>query len=610
MKKIALSALLTSFALSLSLGAACLSSGMETKAEGEKETVYFDITTEAAIGEYTVLLKTDKTLPSFENHDFTWYVNTKAKTTTALYNSSDPSSISLGWNGEKPADGDYSYHHYHIEAGTAFFETEAAKYVLQSDYNFWWTSSANGTVSSCTWVFQHGGTDLVSDAFGEVDSLTLTGQVGGGVQAWGSRWNIALPYTKGDWAGKNNPWNANLFYADTDGTGYQLIDYTKASGGVYWWLEKFTNATRGTENTYIPFSALGSSDGTLSRYASIYFPKGTLIGGWNGGYGVMIENDAYFEIGEDGSISGIFDTPHDYVLHEAKCGHPGNVEYYSCSRHEGEMFLKKGDAYHPCAESEVKVDVEHNFNFVAEKSSTCDVPGTKAHYECSRCSSLAIKEGETYTLTDEDQLVIPAGHKLVDHDEVPYTCSSDGKRAHKECEVCHKLYLNEDDGLVEANEDDLVLPKRHTVVIIDAKPATCTESGLSQGKKCQICGEIIEEQKTVAALGHRYGGWEFNENDKVISRLCERCYTVESVPVNEDNGFTYKVISDASANGKGSACYVSSKYGTFYVEIPQKEETVSQNGIQIIIASVVCVIAIGISLSATLIVKKKMSHKN
>ena len=610
MKKIVLSALLTSFALSLSLGAANLTSAAAIKAEGEKEKVYFDITTEEAIGAYTVKFKTDVSFASFANHDFTWYVNTEAKNSVALFDSGDPSSISLGWLDEKPKDGDYSYHHYHIEAGTVLAATDSVQYVLRNDYNFWWTSAANGNVSSCTWVFQHGGTGLQDGAFNEVDSLTLTGQASGGVQGWGARWNIVLPYTKGDWAGKAEPWNANLFYADIDGTGYKLFDYTKNEGGVYWWLEKFTSATRGNENTYIPFSALGSADGTLPRYASIYLPKGTLIGGWNAGYGVMIENDAYFEIAEDGSISGIFDTPHDYVLHKAMCGHPGNLEYYSCSRHEGEMFLKEGEAYRSCEESEIKVDVEHDFGFVAEKPSTCDLPGMEAHYECSRCSSLALKEGETYTLVDEDELVIPASHRLVDHDEIAYTCTSDGKRAYKECEVCHKLYLNEGDGLVEVHEDDLLLPKRHTIVSVEAKSATCTESGLSEGKKCEVCGEIIEEQKTIAALGHRYGNWELNESDKTISRLCERCYAVESVPVSEDNGFTYKVISDATANSKGSACYVSSKYGTFYVAIPQKEEAISQNGIQIIIASVVCALAIGISLSATLIVKKKMSHKN
>ncbi len=608
MRKSVFSILLTSFALSLCLGPALLSPNVEVKAEGEKETVYFDITTEAAIGDYTVLLKTDKVLPSFENYDFTWYVNNKAKTSTTLYNSSDPSSISLGWNGEKPGSGDYSYHHYHIEAGTALFETDTAKYVLENDYNFWWTSSANGNVSSCTWVFQHGGADVIADAFSEAPSLKLAGAMSNsGANPNLGVWTVYLPYEKGDWSGNENPWNANLFYADSDGSGYKLIDYTQVSGGAFWWMDKIPSATRGTELTYIPFKALESSDGTFSRYVSIFLPKGTLIGGWNNGYGVMIENDTYFEIMKDGSISGLYSMPHDYVRHEAMCGHPGNVEYYTCSRlgHEDEMFLKEGGAYRSCSESEVKVDVEHAFVFVEETPSTCDLPGMKEHYECSRCSSLAEKEGGSYILVDEDELVIPASHKLVDVDEIPYTCTSDGVRGHKKCTTCHKLYLSEDGELKEVNESDLVLPKRHTLVKLGSKAATCTESGLSEGKKCSVCGEIVEEQKTIAALGHRYGSWELNESEKTISRLCERCYAIESVPVNEDNGFTYKIISDATSNSKGSACYISSVYGTFYVEIPKKEESISQDNVQIIVASAVCAPTLGVSILVPLLLKKK-----
>ena len=44
----------------------------------------------------------------------------------------------------------------------------------------------------------------------------------------------------------------------------------------------------------------------------------------------------------------------------------------------------------------------------------------------------------------------------------------------------------------------------HTEEVIPATDPTCTETGLTEGKKCSVCGEVLEEQKEVPALGHDY----------------------------------------------------------------------------------------------------------
>lgn len=41
----------------------------------------------------------------------------------------------------------------------------------------------------------------------------------------------------------------------------------------------------------------------------------------------------------------------------------------------------------------------------------------------------------------------------------------------------------------------------HTEEIISGKEATCKETGLTEGKKCSVCGEILEEQKEIPATG-------------------------------------------------------------------------------------------------------------
>ena len=47
----------------------------------------------------------------------------------------------------------------------------------------------------------------------------------------------------------------------------------------------------------------------------------------------------------------------------------------------------------------------------------------------------------------------------------------------------------------------------HTVEEIPGTAATCTDTGLTAGQKCAVCGEILKAQETIPALGHDWGGW-------------------------------------------------------------------------------------------------------
>ena len=52
----------------------------------------------------------------------------------------------------------------------------------------------------------------------------------------------------------------------------------------------------------------------------------------------------------------------------------------------------------------------------------------------------------------------------------------------------------------------------HTAVIDKAVAPTCTETGLTEGKHCSVCGEVIVAQEVVSALGHTAGA-EVVENE-------------------------------------------------------------------------------------------------
>ena len=72
------------------------------------------------------------------------------------------------------------------------------------------------------------------------------------------------------------------------------------------------------------------------------------------------------------------------------------------------------------------------------------------------------------------------------------TCTESGLTAGKKCSSCGEIL--ESQTTIEA--------KGHTEEALEAVEPTCTESGLTGGKKCSSCGEILESQTTIEAKGH------------------------------------------------------------------------------------------------------------
>lgn len=70
------------------------------------------------------------------------------------------------------------------------------------------------------------------------------------------------------------------------------------------------------------------------------------------------------------------------------------------------------------------------------------------------------------------------------------TCSSEGLNQ-KKCTSCQAVL-----------EEATVGKTAHTEVIISGKAPTCSEGGLSEGKKCSVCNEILVAQNEIAALAH------------------------------------------------------------------------------------------------------------
>ena len=142
------------------------------------------------------------------------------------------------------------------------------------------------------------------------------------------------------------------------------------------------------------------------------------------------------------------------------------------------------------AASEIKIDgvtvYGHTFSDAQVVEPTCEEAGY-SYVECTGC--------DFETKLDE----VPAlGHDEVVDAAVAATCTATGLTEGKHCKRCGEILVAQ--ATVEA--------LGHDEIIIEGVAPTIFAEGLTEGKKCARCGEVLAEQETIPALGI-FAAWWF-----------------------------------------------------------------------------------------------------
>ena len=120
------------------------------------------------------------------------------------------------------------------------------------------------------------------------------------------------------------------------------------------------------------------------------------------------------------------------------------------------------------------------------KEATCKETGIEVvTVTCNDC-------GEKVSETENVIAKLPHTEKVVPG--MAATCTATGLTDGKVCEVCGEV-------LVEQTVIEMI---PHTEVAIPEVKATCTEGGKTAGVKCSKCGEILTAPQDTDALGHDY----------------------------------------------------------------------------------------------------------
>jgi len=238
----------------------------------------------------------------------------------------------------------------------------------------------------------------------------------------------------------------------------------------------------------------------------------------------------------------------------------------------------------------------HRYSSVAVTSATC----TEAGYitiTCGNCGGVFVSgvdaEADQYLIDNPYFNLAPKGHTEVIDEAVEATCTETGLTEGSHCEVCGEVLVAQEvvpatghrystvdvtsatcteagyititcgncGGVfvsgVDAEADQYLIdypyfnlaPKGHTEVIDEAVEPTCTETGLTEGSHCEVCGEVLVAQEVVPAKGHSY---EETVEDAtctetgLITNICSVCgdTVTEVIPAK---GHAYKATAIVNA---------------------------------------------------------------
>ncbi len=211
-----------------------------------------------------------------------------------------------------------------------------------------------------------------------------------------------------------------------------------------------------------------------------------------------------------------------YVDNNSKATATGSANIVAANHsHDAYGWEVVTEAPETCAHKETKISkckfcaeekVEYGASLlekVEAKANTCTEDGFTAHEVCKNCGEKVGYE------------VVKAAHKEEVLPAVAATCAATGLTEGKKCSVCNNI-------LVAQN----VVPALEHTLVVDAPSApTCTEPGKTEGKHCSVCNTVVVPQSVLAALGHNEEILEaveptWNADGKTEGKKCSVCNTV------------------------------------------------------------------------------------
>ena len=168
------------------------------------------------------------------------------------------------------------------------------------------------------------------------------------------------------------------------------------------------------------------------------------------------------------------------------------------------------------------------------------------------------------------------GHTIVTDKGVTPTCTQSGLTEGKHCSVCNEVI----------QKQKKLAPKKHHAVTDKAVEATCSKEGLTEGKHCSVCNQVLVEQKKVRKKRHvlqKKKGTpatctEYGWTDRIFCTVCNTITQrrVRIAPLGHTIVTDQAVEATCTQNGltEGKHCSVCNEVIAKQKEIPAKGHTI------------------------------------
>ena len=146
----------------------------------------------------------------------------------------------------------------------------------------------------------------------------------------------------------------------------------------------------------------------------------------------------------------------------------------------------------------------HTLKKTAAKAKTCTEDGNIEHWTCEHCKKYFLSDDtnpETAKAVEQSETIIPASHKLTKVDAKDATCSESGNKEYWTCEHCGKYFLSDDTNpetakAVELSETILPAIQHKNAELRNSSEPTETAPGYSGDLYCPDCDKVVEKGYT------------------------------------------------------------------------------------------------------------------